>query len=143
MGANSKSWSDNLVDIFGGVKKTASGVFSEASKIRTVVDDFMGIFGASERNTVAGTPRAGYPEGRNNIYYNQEQPGGADVTNMGAAYGRAFIDQVKGLFNPGYDSPQGSQPVANIPTAAGGLTASTILIGAALIFGVIFLSRRK
>ena len=136
----SKTWADNLVDFFSGVKETAAGVFSEAGKFKTVFDDFRDIFGASRRETVTGTPRAGYPEGRDETYYNQDQPGGADVVT---AYGRAFFDQIKGLFSLGYKSPQGAQPASSIPTADGGLSAITIVIGIALIAGVIFLSKRK
>lgn len=61
------------------------------------------------RGIVAGTPQAGYPEGRDEINTNNIVDRTADVLTAG----KSFYDQVKGLFGLGYPANE-AQPVSPI-----------------------------
>jgi len=63
------------------------------------------------RNIVAGTPQAGYPEGRDEVYTNNTVDRAADVLKSGLG----FFEQVKGLFGLGYPAND-AQPVSPLTT---------------------------
>jgi len=86
------------------------------------------------RDTVVGTPRAGYPEGRDEQNLNNNINRGADTAQQLLSMGGQFYDQVKGLFSTGYDQYM-KQPVAS----AGGqaLPVATLIVIAIIIYIVV------
>lgn len=117
-----------------------------AGEIKTVVNEYKQIFDAITHETIKGTPRAGTPEGRNEANVETSPTTGTSILNLGKAYGEAFISQLKGLFNLGYESSQGSQPAFAIQheiEPSPKLTTGMIIIVALLIGIMIIGVRRK
>lgn len=126
---------DLLADMLDTIKAGA--------QVGTVVNEFLNTWGITDRPTVKGTPRAGYPAGTDDTHYNNWSSKAADVIEVGKRVGGAFIDQVKGLFNLGYSGPSGAQPVFSIQhELEPGIKIGAVGI-AAMIILVIFLLRKK
>ena len=139
-GQPSKSWSDNLVDILRG----AGNVIGQAGQVKTVVTDFMQDWGLVKRETVVGTPREGSAEGLDEQHLNNIGQAGADVLTMIKGAGSAFVDQVKGLFNLGFDqtSAQPGFAIKHEIEPSKNTTIGLAIAGAVIIL-VIFLGRKR
>jgi len=136
-----KTWSDNLANILQGI----SQVGQATTAIRTVVTDIGQDWGLIPRQTVIGTPRAGTAEGTNDIHYNTEGTTGANVIEIVKGMGSAFIDQVKGLFNLGFEGGQGAQPGFAIKHELQPSTGTWIglAIAGGVILLIVFLGRKR
>lgn len=127
-----------FADIMGGLEFAGK----QSQSISTLVDQIMGPW--SPRETVRGTPQAGYPEGRDEGHLNNLSQKGAEVFATVKAGAEAIFDQVKGLFNIGFGQ-QGSQPVFGIQhelSPSKGLSAGLIIAGVVIVL-IILLSRKK
>ncbi len=125
-------------NIIGGLDWAAT----QSRNIRTIVDEISGPW--APRETVYGTPQAGYPEGRDERHLNDNAQTGANVWEITKAYGQNIIDQVKGLFNMGFPQ-QGGQPAFGIThevSPSKGLTVGLIVAGVVIVL-VILLGRKK
>lgn len=96
---------------------------AQTRKVTTLYDELRGLW--EPREVITEKPRAGYPEGKDVRNLDQIVKKGADVTKAGAAWVGGIYDQVKGLFNLGFDQT-GKQPVFSIqheiePTAKIGI----------------------
>ena len=127
-----------------GLLGTIGGIATTGVKIRTAVDEFMQSWGLAPRETVIGTPRAGYPEGRDDTYWNDLRTRGAQVATVAKGIGSQFLDQIKGLMGIGY-TPTDQQPVFAIQHDIQPSKATTIglAVAAAIILFVIFTGRKK
>ncbi len=88
-----------LSDLLGRTKSAVG----EVTKIKTVADEFMSIFGWDQREPIfEGTQEIGNSRGvvRNT---NQEPQGGADILTVAKGFFAGITEQVKGLFNLGFD----------------------------------------
>jgi len=106
--------------------------FAQTKKATTLFDQLRGLW--EPREVITETPRAGYPEGKDVRHLNETIEKGAEVIKAGRAVIGRIYDQVKGLFNLGFD--QGKQPVFSIEhelepavkIGAGVVAAAIILI---------------
>jgi len=85
--------------------------FAQTMKITTLYDQLKGLW--EPREVITEKPREGYPEGKDVRHLNDIVDRGAEVVQAGAAWVGGIYDQVKGLFNLGFD-PTGKQPVFSI-----------------------------
>lgn len=126
---------DLLADILGTLKT--------GTEIGTVVNEFLYKWGITDREPVQGTPRAGFPAGTDDTHYSNWTSKAADVYEVGKQIGGAFLNQVKGLFNLGYEGPDGSQPVFSIQhELEPGVKIGAVGIAAVVILAI-YLLRRK
>ena len=111
-----------------------------ATKVRTVVDEFMEIWGLKPREPISEGPKeVGNSRG--------------DVSNVGkqvsraaetvSAWGSAIVKQVKGLFSLGFSGPEGGQPAFGIKHEIEPSTKLTIYGAIALAVIAIILLRKK
>lgn len=126
---------DLLADILGTLRSGA--------QIGSAVNEALYTWGITDRQPVAGTPRAGYPAGTDDTHYSNWSSKAADVITVGKQVGGAFLNQVKGLFNLAYSGPNGTQPVFAIQhELEPGVKVGAVGIVAVILL-VIFLMRRK
>lgn len=89
---------------------TLDWALAQTKKVTTLYDQLSGLW--QPREVITETPREGYPEGQDVRHLNETIEKGAEVIKAGRALiGKAY-DQVKGLFNLGFE--QGKQPVFSI-----------------------------
>jgi len=118
------------VDTIG---KGLDWALEQTMKVTTLFDQLKGLW--SPREVITETPREGSPEGTNVAHLNDTVEKGAQVLKAGTAWVGDVFEQVKGLFNLGFDQT-GKQPVFSImheidPTAkigVGVIAAVIILI---------------
>lgn len=125
-----------LGDIMGGILKGTREAVEIGKEFRTVADEFLDVWGLSGRDPVTGKPRAGYPEGRNEIHWNDLRSWGAAVTGTMQAWGEGIVKQVKGLFNIGFGQ-EAAQPAFAIKhevAPSRGLSIGAIAIAAIIVF---------
>lgn len=126
----------NLLDrVIGGVRR--AGEVSQ--DIKTVFDQVADLWGISRRSVTEGTPRAGYPEGRDVQHLNTDEDNRPDILTMAAGVYQGILEQVKGLFNIGYPQTSG-QPAFAIrhdiePTPKTMIVAA--VIGAVIILAIL------
>jgi hypothetical protein len=133
-----------LGDVIGGITSGVRQATEVGRSFRTVADEFLDVWGLSGRDTVEGTPREGYPEGRDEVHWNDLRSWGAAVSESVGTWGQGVIDQVKGLFNLGYQQ-EGPQPAFTISHEVGatkGLTIGMIVILAVVVV-LFFTGKRK
>jgi len=94
---------ETIADIWRGVQTGAGKVLEVSREIRTSVDEFMELWGLQPREPIPGTPREGYPEGRDETHYQDVRAMGAAVYETVKGWGENFISQIKGLFSIGYE----------------------------------------
>lgn len=129
-----------LADIWGGIKTGTTNILGQTTGIKTVVDEFLTIFGLKKQAVVnSGPTEVGNSPGTT-INIGTSGTSGADTTLSSAVQG--FINQVKGLFNLGYDQT-GTQATAPVTTSAGGMSMTSILMIGAVIVGIILFVRKK
>lgn len=97
--------------LLSGVLEASKKVMGEAVSYKTLVDEFMEIWGLKKSEVEQGTPRAGAPEGQDVQYLQDVRDKVADVVTVGKSILGGMLEQAKGLFGLGYESPTGSQPV--------------------------------
>lgn len=142
---------DGFDKMLEDVYKFGTGVAEKAEKITTLADHFydLGIkFGIIKpRETIIEVPRVGYPEGQNaqHTSIDKIKQAGQNVLETIKGAGAAMLGQLKGLFNLGYEAPEGRQPVFSIaheiqPTPK--LSIGLIVAVAAIILTII-LTRKK
>ncbi len=115
---------------------------TQSRNIWTLADEIMGPW--RPRETVYGTPQAGYPAGRDEGHLNNLVQRGADVWEVAKASADAILDQVKGLFNLGFPQ-QSTQPAFGIKhelAPSKGLSTGLIIAGVVIVL-VILLTRKK
>ena len=95
-------------DPFG---ETLEWALAQTGKVTTLYDQLKGLW--QPREVITETPRAGSPEGKDVRNLNQIVEKGAEVIKSGTAWIGGVYDQVKGLFNLGFDQT-GKQPVFSI-----------------------------
>lgn len=93
------------------IGETLEWALAQTGKVTTLFDQLKGIW--EPREVITETPRAGYPEGQDVRHLNTTIEKGAEVIKAGKAWIGGVYDQVKGLFNLGFD-PTGKQPVFSI-----------------------------
>lgn len=81
---------------------------AQTKKVTTLYDELKGFW--EPREVIKETPREGYPAGKDVRHLNEITEKGAEVIKAGKAWIGGVYDQVKGLFNLGFD-PTGKQPV--------------------------------
>jgi len=81
---------------------------AQTMKVTTIFDKVKEFW--EPREVITETPRQGYPEGKNVRHLNETSEKGADVVKAGKALVGGIVDQVKGLFNLGFEAT-GKQPV--------------------------------
>ena len=109
----------------GWALEQTTGVVTLFDQIREIWDP---------REVIEEVPREGYPEGKNVKHLNQTVDKGAKVLKAGSAWVGDVFEQVKGLFNLGFD-PTGEQPVFSIKHEL----EPTTKIGIGVIAGIIIL----
>jgi len=102
----------------------------QTQKVTTLYDQLKGFW--DPREVIQEKPRAGYPDGKDVRHLNDVVDRGADVIKAGTEWIGGVADQVKGLFNLGFD-PTGKQPVFSIkhelePTAKIGIGVIAAII---------------
>lgn len=137
-GTQSKSISGMLADIWGGVKSGAGAITKEISEVKTLADDIMGWFGINRGSTVYNGPTE---TGNSPGTIINTAPAGTSGADVATTTAKGIIDQIKGLFNLGYDQTS-VQPVSPVTTSAGALSGLSILLIAGVILFVIF-ARKK
>lgn len=121
---------ETIVDVFG---KFTTG----ATKIRTAADEFMMAWGLKPREPIS--------EGSGGVIQNLDdlKTAGAQVFTLMKGAGNAILDQVKGLFNLGYE-PTGSQPVFSIQHELDPKTKTTAMVAvAAIVIALLLFGRKK
>lgn len=103
----------------------------QTKKVTTLVDELGGVF--SKRESIQGEPFEG-PKAGTTTHLNQVTNKGAEIYNTGKAFVGGIVDQVKGLFNLGYD-PTGKQPTFAIQHEL--KPGPQITIGAIVIISII------
>jgi len=96
------------VDPFG---ESLEWALAQTKKVTTLYDQLSGLW--KPREVITETPRKGYPEGKDVRHLNETVEKGAKIIKAGTAWVGGVYDQVKGLFNLGFD-PTGKQPVFSI-----------------------------
>ena len=86
------------VDTFG---QGLDWALEQTKKVTTLYDQLKGLW--QPREVIEEKPRAGYPEGKDVRHLNEKVEKGADVVRAGAKLLGGVYDQVKGLFNLGFD----------------------------------------
>ncbi len=115
-------------DPFGGSLEWA---LAQTKKVTTLYDQLKGFW--APREVITETPRAGYPEGQDVRHLSETVEKGAEVVKAGKALiGKAY-DQVKGLFNLGFE--QGKQPAFSIEHEL----EPTVKIGVGVIAAIVIL----
>lgn len=94
---------------------------STSVKAATLYDQIKTAF--SPREVISETPRAGYPDGRDVRHTNDMTQRSAEVYQTG----RQLYDQVRGLFNLGFEQAQ-AQPAAAITTGGIGIGTIALLV---------------
>lgn len=93
------------------IGETLDWALAQTRTITTLYDQLKGFW--EPREVIKETPREGYPEGQDVRHLNETVEKGAEIIKVGKALiGKAY-DQVKGLFNLGFDQT-GKQPVFSI-----------------------------
>lgn len=114
----------------------------QAVKITTVADEFMYVWGLKKREPISEGPKE-TGASRGTIQYLQDiRDKTAAVLPTLKAAGSAILDQVKGLFNLGYE-PTGGQPVFSIQHELDPKTKTTMGMAVVAIIIAIFLFGRK
>ena len=122
----SKNLAESVSGVTSKIGDFLGDFLGQTKEVVTAVDEIYEIF--NPRETITGTPRAGYPEGRDEQHLNTGGTSGADILEIAKAYGGKIIDQFKGLFNLGYGSPAGSQPAIGISHEIDPSSKTTMLI---------------
>jgi len=128
------------IETFVDVVKWGTGA---AVTIRTAADEFMEAWGLKKREPISEGPKE-TGASRGTIQYLQDiRDKTAAVLPAVQAAGSAILDQVKGLFNLGYE-PTGSQPVFSIQHELEPKAKITIGMAAAgIIIALLLLGRKK
>ena len=115
----------------------------QAAKITTVADEFMVAWGLKKREPISGGAKeTGNSPGTIQYLQDIRDKTAAVLPTLKAA-GSAILDQVKGLFNLGYEST-GSQPVFSIQHELEPKTKITIGMAAAgIIIALLLFGRKK
>lgn len=113
------------------VSETLEWALAQTRKVTTLYDQLSGLW--EPREVIKETPREGYPEGKDVQHLNETVEKGAEVIKAGVAAVRGVYDQVKGLFNLGFE--QGKQPAFSIEHEL----EPTVKIGIGVIAAVIIL----
>ena len=83
----------------------------QTKKVTTLYDQLRGLW--EPREVIAEKPRAGFPDGKNVQHLNEKIERGAEVVKAGAQVIGGIYEQVKGLFNLGFEQT-GKQPAFSI-----------------------------
>jgi hypothetical protein len=144
-GEKVSSFDKMLQDVFNYGESFAAG----GEKVLTLADRLtnLGIaYGLIKpRSTTVETPRVGAAEGVDVQYLTDLQSKGAAVLSGIQATADAMWNQVKGLFNLGYSSPEGAQPVFTVAHEIEPSTKTTtgLIIAAVVLFILYLIFRRK
>jgi len=99
----------------GGIGGLLEGVYKTGEQILTGAEKIGGLY-REFKNAFDYEPRSPINEGDPNKvvrYTNQRQPEGANVLTLMKTYGEGMLQQVKGLFNLGYEQEQ-KQPAFQV-----------------------------
>jgi len=110
----------------------------QTKKVTTLYDQLSGLW--QPREVITETPRAGAPEGKDVRHLNETIEKGAKIIKSGTAWLGGVFDQVKGLFNLGFD--QGKQPAFSIEHELEPTVKIGIGVIAAAIILVLLLRKR-
>lgn len=115
----------------------------QAVKITTAADEFMYAWGLKKREPISEGPKETGASRGTVQYLNDIRDKTAAVLPAVKAAGGAILDQVKGLFNLGYE-PTGGQPVFSIQHELDPKTKLTAgMIAAGIIIALLLLGRKK
>lgn len=114
----------------------------QAGTIRTAADEFMEAWGLIKREPISEGPKETGASAGIVQHLNDIRDKTAAILPALKAAGSAILDQVKGLFNLGYE-PTGGQPVFSIQHELDPKTKTTALIAVAAIIIALFLFGRK
>lgn len=137
--AESKQLAETIgpkVDPFG---EGLDWALEQTKKVTTLFDQLRGLW--EPREVIEETPREGYPEGKNVQHLNETVEKGADVIKAGRVWAGEFFDQVKGLFNLGFDQT-GTQPVSPVSHELEPDMKTGLIVIAAIIILVLLLRKR-
>ena len=109
----------------------------QTKKVTTLYDQLRNLW--DPREVIEETPREGYPEGKDVRHLNEKVEQGAAVVKAGAQVIGGVVDQVKGLFNLGFD--QGKQPAFSIQHELEPTTKIGIGVIAAILILVLLLRK--
>lgn len=113
------------------VGETLEWALAQTRKVTTLYDQLKGLW--EPREVITETPRKGYPEGKDVQHLNETVEKGAEVFKAGTAWIGGIYDQVKGLFNLGFE--QGKQPAFSVEHEL----EPTVKIGVGMIAAAIIL----
>jgi len=121
--AESKQVAETIGPKVDTLGQSLDWALEQTRKVTTLFDQLSGIW--DPREVIEEKPREGYPEGQNVRHLNETVEKGADVIKAGKEWVGGVYDQIKGLFNLGFDQT-GKQPVFSIqhelePTAKIGI----------------------
>ena len=125
-----------------GPKVTSIGdpldwALEQTKKVTTLYDQLRNLW--DPREVIEETPREGYPEGKDVRHLNEKVEKGADIVKAGAQVIGGIYEQVKGLFNLGFD--QGKQPAFSIQHELEPTTKIGIGVIAAVLILVLLLRK--
>lgn len=123
------------VDTFG---QGLDWALAQTKKVTTLYDQLKGLW--EPREVIEEKPRAGSPEGKDVQHLNETVDKGAKVLKAGSAWVGDVFEQVKGLFNLGFD-PTGKQPVFAIQHEIEPTTKIGVGVIAAVIILVLLLRK--
>lgn len=114
----------------------------QAVGIRTAANEFIEAWDPKRREPVSQGPKETGNSPGLIQYLNDIRDKTAAVLPAMKAAGGALLEQVKGLFNLGYE-PTGSQPVFSIQHELDPKTKTTMMLAAGVIIVLLLLGRRK
>ena len=112
---------------------------SQTKKVTTLFDELKDLW--QPREVIVEKPREGSPEGKDVRNLNQIVERGAEVIKAGTSWIGGVYDQVKGLFNIGFDQT-GKQPAFSIQHELEPTTKIGIGVIAAVVILVLLLRKR-
>lgn len=110
----------------------------QTKKVTTLYDQLRNLW--DPREVIEEKPRAGYPDGKDVRHLNEKIERGAEVVKAGAQVIGGIYDQVKGLFNLGFEQT-GKQPAFSIQHELEPTTKIGIGVIAAVIILILLLRK--
>lgn len=110
----------------------------QTKKVTTLYDQLRGLW--DPREVIEEKPREGYPDGKDVRHLNEKIEKGAEVVKAGAQVIGGIYEQVKGLFNLGFEQT-GKQPAFSIQHELEPTTKIGIGVIAAIIILVLLLRK--
>jgi len=120
------------------IGETLEWALDQTKKVITLYDQLKNLW--EPREVIIEKPREGYPDGKDVRNLNDVVDRGAEVIQSGKAWIGGVYDQVKGLFNLGFDQT-GKQPVFSIQHELEPTTKIGIGVIAAIIILILLLRK--